>query len=263
MMYEATLRLSVFIGVLAVMTLWEWLAPRRVPKISRALRWRNNLGLVVLNTLLLRVLFPTATVGIALWAHSHHIGLFNLIDLPYWLVIVMAVLILDLAIYAQHVAFHYVPILWRLHRVHHADMDIDVTTGLRFHPIEIIVSLLIKFAVVVLIGAPVLAVILFEVILNATAMFNHGNVRLAQRLDRVLRKVIVTPDMHRVHHSVVVKETNSNFGFNLSIWDRIFKTYRAQPKAGHIGMDIGLTQYREPKQSQGLWGMLMIPFKGK
>lgn len=175
----------------------------------------------------------------------------------------IAVLVLDLAIYLQHVAFHFLPTLWRLHRVHHADMDFDVTTGLRFHPLEIVLSMLIKFAVVIFIGAPVLAVIVFEIVLNAAAMFNHGNVRLPKSLDRLLRWVIVTPDMHRVHHSVIVKETNSNFGFNFSWWDRLFATYRAQPKAGHEQMDIGFTQYREVKQSQGLWGMLLIPFRGK
>ena len=260
--YEPVIRLAAFAGVFVVMALWEFIVPRRKQAIGRGWRWPNNLGVVVVDTLLVRILFPTAAVGIALLAQARGFGLFNAVALPAWIAVVASVVILDLAIYLQHVLFHAVPALWRLHRMHHADLEIDVTTGLRFHPIEILLSMLIKFAVVAALGAPALSVLIFEVLLNATSMFNHSNVRMPLGLDRVLRWIVVTPDMHRVHHSIVVRETNSNFGFNLPWWDRLFGTYRAQPEAGHEAMTIGIEQFRDPREL-GLDRMLVQPFRGE
>jgi sterol desaturase/sphingolipid hydroxylase (fatty acid hydroxylase superfamily) len=261
--HEPLIRLAAFLAVFVAMALWEVLAPRRALTVSRTLRWASNLGLVALNTVLLRLVFPTAAVGTALVAETRDWGLLYQLELSRWLVIVAAVVALDLAIYLQHVMVHAVPALWRLHRVHHADLDFDLTTGARFHPIEILLSMVIKLAVVVLIGAPAVAVLVFEVLLNATAMFNHSNVRLPAGLDRVLRWFVVTPDMHRVHHSVEDDETNSNFGFNLPWWDRLLGTYRAQPRAGHQGMTVGIRTYRDPKLCAWLPGMLVLPFLGK
>jgi sterol desaturase/sphingolipid hydroxylase (fatty acid hydroxylase superfamily) len=258
---EPAIRLGFFFGIVAGVALWEFAAPRRTRTFSRIRRWPNNLGIVALNTVVLRVLFPTAAVGLALTAETGGWGLFNNIGLPVWLEAIAAVILLDFAIYLQHVMFHAVPALWRLHRMHHADLDFDVTTGARFHPIEIILSMGIKFMVVAALGPAAVAVLVFEVLLNATAMFNHGNVRLPIGLDRVLRWIVVTPDMHRVHHSIVVRETNSNFGFNLPWWDRLFGTYRAQPAAGHEDMTIGIEQFRDGRE---LWldRLLVQPFHG-
>jgi len=260
---EVTIRLGFFFGMLAVMALWEIIAPRRALTVSKAVRWANNLGLVFLNSIALRLIFPAAAVGVAVFASKNGWGLLNYYEVAYPLAVVLSVVAMDFIIYLQHVLVHAVPTLWRLHRVHHADLDFDVTTGARFHPIEIILSMLIKFATIVVLGPPVVAVVIFEVLLNAMAMFNHSNVRLPLGLDRALRLVVVTPDMHRVHHSVEDDETNSNFGFNLSIWDRIFGTYINQPRGGHEGMIIGIHNYREPKQVSWLPGMLTLPFIGK
>jgi sterol desaturase/sphingolipid hydroxylase (fatty acid hydroxylase superfamily) len=259
--HEPLIRFAAFAGVLAAMALWELAAPRRRLSVGRVRRWPNNLGVAALNTLLLRVIFPTAAVGVAIIAETRHWGLLQNVQAPDWLKIAAAALILDLAIYLQHVLFHAAPALWRLHRMHHADLDFDATTGVRFHPLEALISMLIKLAVVVAIGAPALGVLIFEVLLNATSMFNHGNVRMPAWLDRILRWLVVTPDMHRVHHSVVPRETNSNFGFNLSCWDRVFGTYRAQPEAGHDGMTIGLEQFRDPRELR-LDRMLTQPVRG-
>ena len=258
---EPVIRLSCFLGVLLLMVLWEILTPRRPQVVGRGLRWPNNLGLVVLDTLVVRLLFPFAAVGMAFLAERHAWGLFNLVPLPAWITIPTAVLLLDLIIYGQHVMFHAVPVLWRLHRMHHADLEFDVTTGLRFHPAEIVLSMLIKLAVVAALGVPPLAVLVFEVVLNATSMFNHGNIRIPSRLDRWLRFVIVTPDMHRVHHSIDRRETDSNFGFNVPWWDRLFGTYRAQPALGHAGMTLGIDRFRAPRE---LWldRMLVQPLRG-
>ncbi len=261
--HEATIRLGFFFGIFAVMALWEFLAPKRALTVSRILRWANNLGIVALNTVLLRLLFPAAAVGVAVFTGEHRWGLFNYLELPYWVAVFACVAMLDFFIYMQHVVFHAVPVLWRVHRMHHADLDFDVTTGARFHPIEIILSILIKSAAIVLLGPPVLAVVIFEVLLNATAMFNHSNVRMPKAVDRVLRLLVVTPDMHRVHHSVEDNETNSNFGFNLPWWDRLFGTYRDQPRAGHEAMTIGIRTFRENRICSSLPGMLAIPFLGK
>ena len=263
MEHELVIRLGFFIGVFALMAAWELAAPRRVLSVPKPGRWVNNIALVALNTVLLRLLFPAAAVGMAVFAAREGWGLFNYFAVPGWLALLVSVLVLDFAIYLQHVMFHAIPLLWRLHRVHHADLDIDVTTGARFHPIEIVLSMLIKFAVIAVLGPPVAAVVIFEILLNATAMFNHSNVRLPLGVDRLLRVLVVTPDMHRVHHSVEDFETNSNFGFNLSLWDRLFGTYRAQPAAGHEGMTIGIRTFRDPRLCARLPGMLRIPFIGR
>jgi sterol desaturase/sphingolipid hydroxylase (fatty acid hydroxylase superfamily) len=261
--HEPAIRLSFFLGILVVMAGWEILAPRRALILAKPTRWANNLGIVFLNSFLLRLVFPAGAVGVALFAGDQGWGLFNHFETPYAVAVALSVVAMDFAIYLQHVMFHAVPVLWRLHRMHHADLDFDVTTGARFHPIEIILSMLIKFAVIVVLGAPALAVIIFEVVLNATAMFNHSNVRMPLALDRLIRRFIVTPDMHRVHHSILDHETNSNFGFNLSWWDRLFGTYQDQPEQGHEKMTIGIRDFREPKRADRLDGMLMIPFVGK
>jgi sterol desaturase/sphingolipid hydroxylase (fatty acid hydroxylase superfamily) len=247
---EPVIRLGCFAGMFALLAALEALLPRRQRTAGRWLRWSNNLGLVAVNTLVLRFIFPTAAVGVALAAEGCGIGLLPWLGLPGPGTIVAAVVLLDLAIYLQHALFHAVPALWRLHRMHHADLDFDVTTGLRFHPVEILLSMVIKLMVVIALGAPAVAVLLFEVVLNATSLFNHANLRLPAGLDRPLRWVVATPDMHRVHHSVVPRETNSNFGFSLALWDRLFGTYRAQPAAGHTAMTIGIDQFREPRE---LW----------
>jgi sterol desaturase/sphingolipid hydroxylase (fatty acid hydroxylase superfamily) len=263
MSHEKTIRMGAFFGVLLLMAVWEILAPRRALTVSKTLRWANNIGLVFFNTALLRLIFPAAAVGMAAFAAEQGWGLLNYYHLPLWLAVPVAVVAMDFVIYLQHVLVHAVPLLWRLHRVHHADLDYDLTTGARFHPIEIILSMLIKFATIVVLGPPLVAVVIFEVILNAMAMFNHGNVRLPLGLDRVLRALVVTPDMHRVHHSIEDDEANSNFGFNLSLWDRLFGTYRDQPRAGHDGMTIGIRNYRETRQVSWFPGLLSLPFKGK
>jgi sterol desaturase/sphingolipid hydroxylase (fatty acid hydroxylase superfamily) len=258
---EPQLRLIVFLGVLVAMAVWELAAPRRRREIPRVIRWTNNLGLVVIDTLVLRLSFPILAVGLAVIAQDRGWGLFNIIEVPGWVAVLVSIVVLDLVIYLQHVMFHAVPALWRLHRMHHADLEFDVTTGLRFHPVEILLSMGIKLAVVMALGPPAVAVLIFEVLLNATAMFNHSNVRLPTFVDRVLRLIVVTPDMHRVHHSILPEETNSNFGFNLPWWDRLLGTYKAQPKAGHKGMSIGIEQFRTPRD---LWldRMLVQPIKG-
>jgi len=257
---EAVFRLGSFLGVLLVMAAWQRFAPRRIPTQATARRWSHNLGLVVLDTILLRLLVPATAIGAAVLANERQWGLFNRANLPEWADVILAVALLDLVIYLQHVAFHAVPVLWRLHKVHHTDLDYDTTTGVRFHPIEIILSAGIKMAAVLLLGAPALSVLIFEVLLNATALFNHGNVRIPSPVDRVLRWIVVTPDMHRVHHSVIRKETDSNYGFNLPWWDRMFRTYRDQPADGHRGMTIGLEAYRDASRLT-LARLLALPFR--
>jgi len=253
-------RLGCFFGILAVVGLWELLAPRRRPTVAKGRRWGVNLGIIALDVLLVRLLAPAGVLAVAAAAQTAGWGLFPALDLPLPLAVPLAVLLLDLVIYLQHLVFHAAPLLWRLHMVHHADLDIDVTTGLRFHPVEILVSLGIKLAAVAALGAPPAAVFLFEILLNGTAMFNHGNVHIPPTADRVLRLLVVTPDMHRVHHSVTIRETNSNFGFNFPWWDRLFGTYRDQPRGGHLGMTIGIRRHRDPKRVDRLPGMLALPF---
>jgi sterol desaturase/sphingolipid hydroxylase (fatty acid hydroxylase superfamily) len=260
---ETAIRLTAFFGVLAVVAGAEVILPRRRLTVSKLRRWASNFGIVFLNSLFVRLLLPATAAGFAVFAANRGWGIFNYFAAPVWSAVVASVVILDFAIYLQHVMFHAVPALWRLHRMHHADLDFDVTTGARFHPIEILLSMLIKFAAIAVIGAPAAAVIIFEILLNATSMFNHGNLRLPLALDRVLRLFVVTPDMHRVHHSVEDYETNSNFGFNLPWWDRLFGTYQAQPDAGHEAMIIGIRDFRAPKLATDLPGMLILPFLGR
>ena len=263
MSYEKEIRMAFFFGMLAIIGLWEILAPKRALTVSKTVRWVNNLGLVFFNSFIVRLVFPVAAIGVAATAQENSWGLLNNIEMPVWVAAVLAIVIMDLVIYIQHVMVHAIPVLWRLHRVHHADPDYDVTTGARFHTLEIILSMGIKFCTIVLLGPPVFAVIIFEIVLNATAMFNHGNIRLPKNIDRVLRLILVTPDMHRVHHSVEDDETNSNFGFSLPWWDRLFGTYRDQPRAGHEAMQIGIHKFKDTKDVSWITGMLTLPFKGK
>jgi sterol desaturase/sphingolipid hydroxylase (fatty acid hydroxylase superfamily) len=260
--HEPTIRLVAFVGIFIAVGLWELRAPKRPQIMSKRTRWIANLGIVVINTIVARMIFAVAAVGLATIAAERGWGLFNTLDWPAWLEFLLAIVILDFVIYLQHVMFHAVPALWRLHMMHHADIDLDVTSGARFHPVEIVLSMILKMAVVAALGPAAAAVVIFEVLLNGTAMFNHGNVRLPLGLDRILRLFVVTPDMHRVHHSVVPRETNSNFGFNLPWWDRLFGTYRAQPAAGHEDMTIGLTQFRDPDKLT-FGHILLLPFTGK
>jgi sterol desaturase/sphingolipid hydroxylase (fatty acid hydroxylase superfamily) len=260
---EVVLRLIFFGAIFVVMLLWELRAPRRDLKLSRMQRWSANLGLLLLNTIVLRLLFPAAAIGIAYSAGLAGWGFFNHAELPYWLEVTLALLLLDLAIYLQHLLMHRIPLLWRLHRVHHADLDIDLTTGSRFHTIEIVVSMLIKGCIIFLLGPALLAVLIFEILLNGMALFNHANLRMPATADRWIRKLLVTPDMHRVHHSILLSETNSNYGFNLSIWDRLFATYIDQPAKGHEGMTIGIPGFRDAGQVDRIPGMLALPFVSK
>ncbi|MDW7774060.1 MAG: sterol desaturase family protein [Desulfobulbaceae bacterium] len=256
---EVFLRLGFFMGIFLCMAIWEKLAPRRALTHNRLTRWTNNLGLTVFNAFLVSLVFPAAAVGTALYAESRGWGLLQMTALPAWAEGLAAIVILDLAIYSQHVLFHRVSLFWRLHRMHHTDLDIDVTTGARFHPVEILLSMGIKMGVVLALGAPAWSVIVFEILLNGTSMFNHSDIFMPARADGILRLLVVTPDMHRIHHSVIIRETNSNYGFNFPWWDRLFNTYRAQPAAGHIGMTLGLANYRDPKWLTFQW-MLMVPF---
>ena len=259
---EPLIRFGAFFGVFLAMGVWELAAPRRPQAISRLRRWPGNLGLSVINTVALRILFPAAAVGAAIFAEAHGLGLFQAINAPEVVAIIVSVIVLDLVIYLQHRLFHAVPLLWRLHRVHHADLEFDVTTGVRFHPLEIVLSMLIKIGAVAALGAPAVAVLVFEVLLNATTMFNHANIKLRQPLDRIVRLVVVTPDMHRVHHSVRREETDSNFGFSLPWWDWVFRTYLAQPADGHDRMIIGIEKFRDPTDLH-LARMLLQPVRAE
>ncbi len=256
---EPVIRLGFFAGIFGLMAIWEILAARRELTTGKGRRWVGNLSLVALDTLIVRLLFPTAAVGMASMVQGLGWGVLNVVSVPYWAAVLISVVVLDLAIYLQHVMFHALPALWRLHKVHHADLDLDVTSGSRFHPIEIVLSMLIKLGVISVLGPPLLAVLIFEVVLNALAMFNHANARIPLPLDRVLRWIIVTPDMHRVHHSVERPEHNTNFGFNLSCWDRVLGTYKDQPAKGHEGMTIGLKSFRQ-RTWQSLPRLLAMPF---
>lgn len=258
---EPVIRLGFLAGMVAIMGLWELAAPRRALTVGKGYRWLNNAAIIGAGTLLSRIVLPAGALGVALFAESRGWGLLPELALPFWLTVVITVVVLDFAVWAQHVMFHAVPVLWRLHRMHHADLDFDLTTGMRFHPLEIVLSFGIKALFIAALGPPVLAVLIFEVILNALALFNHANVRLPLALDRVLRWFIVTPDFHRVHHSWYAHETNTNFGFNLSLWDRMLGTYRAQPQDGHESMTIGLNQFRD-KRWERVDRLLIQPFVG-
>jgi sterol desaturase/sphingolipid hydroxylase (fatty acid hydroxylase superfamily) len=259
---EIAVRVGSYAVVFAVLALWEWFAPRRRLVVGRRPRWPGNLGILVIDIVAVRLLVPTAAVGVALIAAERGWGLFPALGLPVWSAVVLGVIALDLVIYTQHYVFHHVPLLWRLHRMHHADLDIDVTTGVRFHPLEILLSLAIKMAAVLVLGLPALAVLIFEVLLNATSMFNHSNVALPPRLDLLARWIVVTPQMHQVHHSIERAETDSNFGFNLPWWDRLFGTYRAKPAAGEQGIIIGLPVFRDGVE-QRIVSLLTQPFRSE
>ncbi|MDP2561647.1 sterol desaturase family protein [Psychrobium sp. 1_MG-2023] len=260
--HESSIRLSIFALVFLMIALWELLSPKRSLSMARSKRWLTNLSLVIVDGLTVKVIFPIAAMGVAILCQQQQWGLFQQIELPIWSAAILSWLILDMVIYFQHKLFHSVPILWRLHQVHHSDIDIDVSTGVRFHPFEIIISMLIKLITIFALGAPLIAVFIFEVCLNAFALFNHANLRLPHHIDRTLRRLIVTPDMHRVHHSVIPREYNSNFGATISLWDRLFGSYIAQPIKGHAEMNIGLSAYRSPQYSK-LHTLLIFPFKSK
>lgn len=260
--HEATIRMAFFAGIFVIVALIELAVPRRPLTTSKAGRWFANIGVVIINTAVLRVLVPAGAIGISVWIGRQGWGVFNYMNWPIWIEVVLSVILLDFVIYLQHLMFHAVPLLWRLHMMHHADLDYDVTTGTRFHPIEIIISLGIKAMAISVLGASPVAVIIFEILLNGTAMFNHGNFYIPLGIDRILRLMVVTPDMHRVHHSVFPSETNSNFGFNLPWWDRLMGTYRAQPTKGHDDMTIGLNQFRDPARLT-LPRIIALPFIGK
>ncbi len=257
---EVWIRLGSFFGILLLMLLWEQISPRRVALPKRAWRRTNNLLLVVFNALLIKIIMPFGAVALAFYAQQQQWGLLNHIEFPLWLSLLIAVVLLDMLIYWQHRLFHVIKPLWRLHQVHHADMDYDTTTGLRFHPVEIILSMLIKFVAIILLGPAAMAVLIFEMLLNGSAMFNHGNIRLPLKLDRLLRWLIVTPDMHRIHHSIHRHEADSNYGFALAIWDRLFGSYLAEPKEGQIGMRFGVKYQQNFQQTSSLWSLLKMPF---
>ena len=262
--HENNLRLAFFLGIFIIIALMEWLWPRRRQEALRSKRWLDNLSLLAFAALLVRLMLPLGLASLALHFKQAHIGLFNQPDVlinDYWLVLALSLIPLDFAIYWQHRLFHKVPFLWRLHQVHHSDKAFDVSTALRFHPLEMLLSLMIKALIIAFFGIPASAVIVFEIVLNGVAMFNHGNLSIPISLDKFLRKVLVTPDMHRVHHSSIPTETNSNFGFNISLWDRCFNSYQAQPLKGHEHIDIGLNAYPSGEQSQGIIRLLLMPFK--
>ncbi len=258
---EFLIRLGCFLAVFCSMSVWEMAAPKRMLTVSKRLRWMNNLMITFLNSIAVRLIFPAAAIGIVSMSNSAGWGIFNVLPVPALPAGLLSLVLLDLAIYSQHALFHKVTFFWRVHRMHHTDLDIDVTTGARFHTIEILLSMGIKIAVIVFLGSPVWSVLAFEVLLNATSMFNHSNISIPVNIDSILRKIVVTPDMHRVHHSIVIQETNSNFGFNFPWWDRLFGTYRDQPLAGHMAMVIGLTNFRDAKYLTLPW-MLVVPFLG-
>lgn len=259
--YETVLRFGIFAAVFMIMALAEGVFPQKARNQKRTLRWSTNLGISVLSSVLLKILFPVAAVGAAVFAMENGYGLLNQLAFPYyWVFVITTIIVLDLAIYTQHVATHKFALLWALHKVHHVDRDIDASTGVRFHPVEILLSMLYKMLVIILFGADVFGVLAFEILLNASALFNHANIRMPRAMDRVLRLLIVTPDMHRVHHSVIKTETDSNYGFNFSFWDRLFGTYRAQPEKGHKNMKIGLPQYQSEKPANIIWS-LALPFR--
>jgi sterol desaturase/sphingolipid hydroxylase (fatty acid hydroxylase superfamily) len=261
MKHEIAIRLISFVLIFIMVALWEIRAPRRTLTTSKKWRWFNNLSIIAINPVVLHLMFPVLAIGMAQIAQANGWGLLNHFGTTSVIALVVGIIVLDLVIYLQHVMFHAVPILWRLHMVHHADLDYDLTTGLRFHPVEIVLSMILKITIIAALGPPVVSVLAFEIILNCMAMFNHGNIKLPPSVDRILRFFLVTPDMHRVHHSVIIRETNSNYGFNLSIWDRLFGTYLAQPSKGHKDMIIGLSQFRDHRRLTLPW-LLILPFIG-
>jgi sterol desaturase/sphingolipid hydroxylase (fatty acid hydroxylase superfamily) len=257
---ESNIRLSFFFGIFFIMAILEYIIPKRVLQISKNKRWFNNISLVFLNTLIVRILFPTAAVGIAIFAKDNSFGIFNILKLNIFLEVILSIIILDLIIYWQHRFFHTIDFFWKFHKVHHSDMDYDITTGFRFHPIEIIFSMLIKFFFILLLGVPIVAVVYFEIILSTLAIFNHSNINLPRKFDFILRFFIVTPDMHRIHHSIFSNELNSNYGFNISLWDRVFNSYTSKSKNNQESMTIGLENLQDEKKTVSLFSILKLPF---
>lgn len=257
---QAVLRLSVFALLFTSFALVEYYRPRRVLTVEKADRWRLNILLFLLASGLQRLLFPLAAAGVAVWAAEHHVGLFNVLGWSVLLAAPLSMVALDCTLYWQHRLFHQLPWLWRLHRVHHVDVDVDVSTGIRFHPLEFIVSMLIKVLLVVALGAPLIAVLFFEILLNACSLFNHSNWALPPALERRLRRWLITPDLHRIHHSMEPRETNSNYGFSVVLWDRLFGSFRTRASKSAVEMTLGLAEYRERGQPIGLWQLLKIPF---
>lgn len=256
---QESIRLGVFISVFTLMAVLEFIVPKKARALPRGGRWFTNWALVIIDSVALKILVPVLAVTVAQTAADKGWGIFSFLELPFWFECVAAIIILDMLIYWQHVASHHIPMLWRFHKVHHADRDIDVTTGARFHPIEIVLSMLYKLFCIVILGPAAIAVFFFEVLLNASAMFNHSNISLPKAIDAVVRRVVVTPDMHRVHHSVIIGETNSNYGFFLSIWDRLFGSYIDQPELGHDDMVIGLQEHQDSQPASLVWS-LKAPF---
>lgn len=260
-MTETHIRLIIFISVLIAMMLWEWKRPNRISEVTRIKRWSTNFILLFFGNIIARLMLPAGLAAIGLYAQKNSLGLWNAFDLSLWLTVPLTVIMLDCLIYWQHRLFHRIPWLWRLHKVHHADPHIDASTGLRFHPLEIAMSLLIKIAAVLLLGAPILAILIFEVLLNASSIFNHSNIKLPVKLDKLLKTLIVTQAMHRIHHSQIVRETDSNFGFNLSIWDKLFGSYIEEAVKGDGGIKLGLIEYSSPQTNTSLWALLLMPFR--
>lgn len=263
MINDTWIRLGSFITVLVIMMLWEALRPNRISPVSATQRWLSNFSMVLLGAVVARLLIPTGLAAIAIYAQNNQLGLWNLISVSLWISVPITVVLFDCVIYWQHRLFHRVPLFWRIHRVHHADPHLDASTGLRFHPVEIGLSLLVKMAAVLALGAPVMAILIFEILLNATSIFNHSNIKLPVKVDRLLRTLIVTQAMHRIHHSQVVSETDSNFGFNLSIWDKMFGSYIQDAKEGDDGIKLGLKEYSSPQTNTSLKALLLMPFKQK
>lgn len=261
---EPVLRLVVFVAIFAAMAVFELASPRllrdEMAGALRSRRWFANLGVLVVSSIVLRLIFPLAAVGTALWAQANGIGLFNTLPVPGWLGGIMAFVILDFAVWLEHVASHKAPLLWRIHRMHHSDLGFDLTTALRFHPLEIVLSMFWKALLVLILGPPAVAVLIFEIVLNGSAMFSHANIHLPERTERLLRTVFVTPEMHRIHHSSERRETDSNYGFNFSFWDRLFSTYVADPRTGHEKMEIGLKDFRTTSTANLVW-LLLLPFR--
>jgi len=257
---EPTIRLIFFFGIFFMMSILEYIIPKRELLLSKLKRWANNIFLVFLNSLLLRIFFPTAAIGVAIYTNNNSIGLFNFFELPFIPRVILSILLLDLIIYTQHRFFHTIDFFWKFHKVHHSDMDYDVTTGFRFHPLEILLSMIIKIFFIFILGVPIIAVLIFEVILSTLAVFNHSNINLPKKLDKILRYFIVTPDMHRIHHSVYSDELNSNYGFNLTLWDRLFKTYKESPKDSYTTMTIGLKNAQDENKTVSILSILKLPF---
>jgi len=257
--YESYIRLGSFLGLFILLMAWEVASPKRKLLQLRRFRWFSNIGLIVTSSILIRFIIPTAAVGVALLAEKDNLGFLNYFDLSTTAHFIIAFILMDLAIYFQHVMFHALPMFWRFHRVHHSDLDCDISTGLRFHPFEMIISILFKFVIIISIGAPVIAVVCFEIILNAASMFTHSNIKIPANLEKLVRWIVVTPDMHRIHHSVNENETNSNFGFFISVWDRLFGTYINEPKEGQQNMEIGLHSFRQAKWQNLRW-LIYLPF---